>query len=86
MRFVYILSCVDATLYTGMTRDIAHRLHAHNTLSTWAKYTRSRRPVTLVWSQSVATQKEALLLEYRIKSFSRAKKLKIIESDSSVWN
>ena len=46
--WVYLLRCGDGTLYTGITDDLDRRLAAHNA-GRGAKYTRSRRPVTLVW-------------------------------------
>ena len=49
--WVYLLRCGDGTLYTGITDDLDRRLAAHNA-GRGAKYTRSRRPVTLVWRAS----------------------------------
>ena len=48
MNYTYILKCKDETLYTGWTNDIEKRLEAHNA-GKGAKYTRSRRPVELVY-------------------------------------
>ena len=76
--FVYILECSDKTLYTGITNDIEKRLYAHNNLSTWAKYTKTRRPVTLLYSEAFETRWEALKREYRIKQLSRKDKLLLI--------
>lgn len=77
MWFVYIVECCDGTLYTGVTTDIAWRLAAHNT-GNGAKYTKSRRPVKLVYRERVKNQSEACKRECQIKKFSRAKKLKFI--------
>ena len=49
----YILLCADGTLYTGWTNDIEKRLAAHNA-GRGAKYTRGRRPVTLLYSEECA--------------------------------
>ena len=50
MYFVYLLRCADGTLYTGCTNDLDRRLAAHNA-GKGAKYTRSRRPVVLVYRE-----------------------------------
>ena len=55
----YILRCVDGTLYTGWTNDLSKRLATHNA-GTGAKYTRSRRPVTLVYWEIFPTRKAAM--------------------------
>lgn len=52
--WVYLLRCGDGTLYTGITDDLDRRLAAHNA-GRGAKYTRSRRPVTLVWREEQPT-------------------------------
>jgi putative endonuclease len=72
--YVYIVRCHDGTLYTGFTTDIASRVVAHNTSSRGAKYTRARRPVTLVYSQKFATRSGALKREVAIKRLRRAEK------------
>lgn len=46
---VYIIECADQTLYTGFTRNVEKRINEHNSGKTGAKYTRGRRPVTLVY-------------------------------------
>lgn len=53
MYFVYLLRCADGTLYTGCTNDLDRRLAAHNA-GKGAKYTRSRRPVVLVYREQAA--------------------------------
>jgi len=78
MRYVYILSCVDNTLYTGITTDLERRVIEHNTSKLGAKYTSSRRPVSLVWSNSVASRSEAASLEYRIKHMDKSQKKHMI--------
>jgi putative endonuclease len=78
MWFVYILECNDATLYTGVTNNLESRLHAHNHLSTGAKYTRVRRPVSIVYSENYDTRSEAQKRESQIKKLSRVKKLNLI--------
>lgn len=77
-NYTYILKCADDTLYCGWTNDLEKRLKAHNG-GKGAKYTRSRLPVTLVYSQEFDTPIEAQKREYRIKQMTRAEKLKLIE-------
>lgn len=78
MNYTYILSCSDGTLYTGWTNDLEKRLKAHNE-GKGAKYTKTRRPVTLVYHEEFDTKEEAMKREYAIKKLSRAKKLALIE-------
>ena len=71
---LYVLRCVDDSLYTGITNDLDRRLQRHN-LGKGAKYTRSRRPVEVLVSTIVGTKASALRLEYRFKKLNRQKKL-----------
>lgn len=71
--FVYILRCADDTLYTGITNHLQRRLNAHNS-GTASKYTRSRRPVAMVYQEEVDTKSEALRRELQIKAMSRQNK------------
>lgn len=77
MYFVYIIECKDGTLYTGWTINVEKRLIQHNA-SKGAKYTRSRLPVLLRYTENVSSKKEALQREYFIKQLSREEKLKLI--------
>lgn len=72
--FLYILRCHDTTLYTGITVDLERRIKEHNTSDKGAKYTRSRRPVTLVYTESLETKSAALKREIAIKKMSRTQK------------
>jgi putative endonuclease len=76
--FVYILKCVDGSLYTGYTNDLEKRLTAHNSSSTGAKYTRARRPVELVYFEESDSKASAQKREYEIKRLSRHEKLDLI--------
>ncbi len=80
--FVYILRCADDTLYTGITNDLIKRLRAHNN-GTAAKYTRSRRPVQMIYSEAAADKSAALKRESQIKSFTREEKLQLISRNNS---
>jgi putative endonuclease len=75
----YILRCADDTLYTGITNDLEKRLAAHNA-GTAAKYTRTRKPVEVVFVEGCVDKSAALKRELEIKNFSRSKKLALIES------
>ena len=78
MHYVYIVKCRDNSLYTGYTTDVSRRVWEHNHSSKGARYTRSRRPVTLVYSESYPTRSEAMKREYAIKQMSRSAKLDLI--------
>ena len=77
MNYTYILHCADGTLYGGWTNDLKKRLHAHNS-GTGAKYTKSRRPVTLAYYEAFETKQEAMKREYAIKQLPRKKKEELI--------
>jgi putative endonuclease len=74
--FVYLLRCVDDTLYCGWTNDLDRRVAAH-LAGTASRYTRSRLPVELIWSKPMATRSEAMREEVRIKRLSRGEKLRL---------
>lgn len=80
--YVYIVECVDGTYYTGITTDVDRRILEHNYSFKSAKYTRSRRPVKLVYSKLIGTRSAASREEYRIKKMSRSKKEDIINKRS----
>jgi putative endonuclease len=75
---LYILRCADGTLYTGITTNIDRRIAAHNHSPRGAKYTRARRPVSLVFAQRFRNRSAALIEEARIKQLSRQEKLEMI--------
>jgi len=77
--FLYVVQCSDGTLYTGVTTDIERRIREHNGSKRGAKYTSSRRPVTLVYIKDCKDRMHALREEYAFKSLSRKEKLKIIQ-------
>lgn len=78
--FVYILECADHTLYVGSTNDLKKRLHAHNELKSGARYTKSRRPVTLKYSETFRSRGKALTREGEIKKLTRERKLDLINA------
>jgi len=75
-----MVRCSDGTLYTGITNDLEKRIEAHNSGADGARYTRSRRPVTLVYSEKAGSRSAAARLEYQIRRLPRAKKKRLIES------
>lgn len=77
--FTYIVRCSDGTLYTGWTNDLERRIACHNQKK-GAKYTKSRTPVTLVYSERFDTKEEAMRREYRIKQYSRQEKEVLIQA------
>jgi putative endonuclease len=82
MYYLYIVNCADGTLYTGITVDLERRIGEHNSSKFGAKYTKSRRPVELVYSKRFRTRSAASKEEFRIKSLSREEKLEIIEKNN----
>ena len=71
---VYFLRCNDNSLYTGITTDITRRLYQHNNTKLGAKYTRARRPVTLVYSESAADKSTASKREYQLRTLTKKQK------------
>ncbi len=80
MYHLYILTCSDGTLYTGIATDLARRVEEHNTSDLGAKYTRTRRPVRLSWSEEFADRAEASRAEYKVKQLSRHGKLELLKA------
>ncbi len=74
---VYVLRCSDGSLYTGIAKDVAQRLKSHNA-GTGAKYTKTRRPVGVVYQQNSMTRPRALSREYAIKRMSKLNKEKLV--------
>ena len=74
---VYIVECSDGSLYTGITNNLGKRITAHND-GRGAKYTKSRRPVKLRYSEPAADRKNASQREYAIKSLRKAEKIQLI--------
>jgi len=77
--YVYIVQCSDGSLYTGITVDLVRRLGEHNTSNKGAKYTRSRRPVQMMYSETHETRSLASKREYAIKQLTRKEKLNLLK-------
>lgn len=78
MNYTYIVECSDGTLYTGWTNNLEKRLEAHNA-GKGAKYTKTRRPVKLVYQEQFETKEEAMSREYHIKQLTRKEKMKLMK-------
>ena len=70
---LYVLKCRDNTLYTGITIDVSRRVQQHNSGSA-SRYTRSRLPVKLIFSEPCRNRSQALKKEFAMKRLSRKKK------------
>ena len=81
-HFVYILRCADDTLYCGYTTDIARRLTEHNGEGKLlgAKYTKARRPVSLVYQEAFPSRSDATKREAAIKKLSRKEKELLLQA------
>ena len=77
---MYVVECVDGSLYAGITTDIDRRLYEHNNTKRGAKYTRSRRPVKLLAHTKCSDRSQALKQEWSFKKLSRAQKLKHVST------
>ena len=84
MYYTYIVECTDGTYYTGYTVDVKKRLAVHNA-GKGAKYTKSRKPVTLIYQEEFNTKEEAMRREWQIKQMCRKEKERLIENNKK-WN
>nr|WP_314465990.1 GIY-YIG nuclease family protein [uncultured Clostridium sp.] len=82
MNYTYLVKCADNTLYCGWTNHLEKRIEAHNQ-GKGAKYTKTRRPVELVYYESYPTKEEAMRREVQIKKLSRKDKLFLIKESES---
>lgn len=77
---VYIVCCKDNSYYTGITTDLPRRIDEHNSHKKGARYTRSRRPVELVYSEKAASRSIATRREHQIKKLTLASKKQLIKA------
>jgi putative endonuclease len=75
--WVYVLRCVDGSLYTGWTVDVQRRLARHQA-GTASRYTASRLPVELAWAQEMPNRRAARRTETLIKKLGRREKLALL--------
>ena len=85
MNYTYIVRCRDGSLYTGWTNNLEKRIGDHNS-GKGAKYTRSRRPVLLVYYEEFAAKEEAMRREREIKQMTRQEKILLIERQNQTEN
>jgi putative endonuclease len=78
-HFVYMVRCADGTLYTGYARDPEKRAQAHNS-GRGAKYTSSRLPVSVVFSEACESRSDALKREHQLKRLSRLEKEELLRA------
>jgi putative endonuclease len=74
---VYIVRCADASLYTGIAKDLHARISAHND-GGGAKYTRVRLPVELVYTEQASDRSAAQRREAAIRRLSAEQKRELI--------
>lgn len=78
MWFIYILLCEDGSLYTGCSNNIEQRFSDHKN-GKGGRYTRSHKPIKIIYQEKSPTHSEALKRESEIKSWNREKKIKILK-------
>ena len=81
-NYTYMVACSDGSLYTGWTNDLEKRVRSHNE-GKGARYTKSRRPVELVWHEAFPTKEEAMRREYEVKQLTRREKEALIRGKGS---
>ncbi len=77
--YLYILRCADGSLYTGITTDLERRTKEHNEGKAGARYTKTRRPVELIYSETADNRSVASKREATIKKMSRREKLNLLK-------
>ena len=81
--YCYILECADGTFYTGWTTDPPRREKQHNA-GRGARYTRTRRPVKMVYVEELSSRAEAMKRELAIKAMGRERKMILVRNDKHV--
>lgn len=76
--FCYVVECADGSYYTGWSTDPERRVKTHNA-GKGAKYTKTRRPVKLVYVEELADKSSALKREFAIKQLTRRQKEKLVK-------
>ena len=75
---IYILECGDKTLYCGITNNLERRMRQHRgEVNGGAKYTRSRKPLRVAYTEEVLTRSEALKREFIIKKMTKRDKAEL---------
>lgn len=81
--YAYILRCADGSLYSGYTNDVERRVSVHNS-GKGAKYTRSRRPVSLAYCEEFPDKGSAMKRECEYKALTHAEKLLLVLQNKAV--
>ncbi|MCW8963771.1 MAG: GIY-YIG nuclease family protein [Gammaproteobacteria bacterium] len=83
--FVYIIRCVNNSLYTGITTDTERRLQEHQGKDgRGAKYLKGKGPLTMVWQTAVNNRSMASKLEHQIKQLNKVNKERLIQGDVDI--
>lgn len=85
MPFVYIVRCADGSLYTGWTTDVERRVAQHNA-GRGGRYTRTRRPVKLIYQEELLDRSAAMHREWEIKQLDREHKERLIANADDMAN
>jgi putative endonuclease len=78
MWYFYVVKCNDNSFYAGVTTNLNRRINEHNISSKGAKYTKTRRPVKLIFFQEVGGRSEAQQIEASFKKLNRKQKEEFI--------
>lgn len=81
--YVYMVRCSDASLYTGIAKDVDKRIAEHNNSKLGAKYTRGRQPVRLIYVEASESRSSASKREHEIKQLSKEQKAALALSASN---
>ena len=76
--YLYIARCRDGSLYVGITKNILRRIKEHNTTNK-CRYTRFRKPITLIYREFCGSYTAARQRELKVKKFSHSKKLALVK-------
>ena len=79
--YLYVVRCADDSLYTGVTTNLKRRLHEHNSTKRGAKYTKTRRPVNLVYFEEYESRSAAQSAESFFKKLRKEEKEGAVKSD-----
>jgi len=80
-----MLLCKDRTFYTGTSNNVEKRVATHNS-GKGAKYTKTRRPVQLMYTEELADKSQALKREIVIKKLTRQQKEVLLKSHGINWH
>lgn len=83
MYYCYVVLCADGTLYTGSTNNVSKRVATHNA-GKGAKYTKTRRPVKLVYQEEFVDKHSALSFEAKFKHQTRAAKVAYLRAHNVI--